>query len=326
MVKIATAARGDSQSSHLRLSLRDGVMLVLGICFAQLIFRETTYEDQSLLLRSSSVATTTTGSGWNPIHVYYGKMDHLTNGIPPNWWIKWSPKHNGDSWTGQHGQDVAVAKFFDFKKNGFFVDLAANDAVWASNTFMLEQNLDWKGICIEANPIYWYRLSFRNCHAVGAIVGGDDNVEVNVTLASDKVAGPYGGIVGNEMDNKGNKKALKNAEPRYTASLKSILKKFNAPAMIDYLSLDVEGAELFIMKDFPFDEYKFKVLTIERPKDQLLALLENNGYKKLLDFKRGDTMWAHKSFYNVGKALLEKHPEEIHDHKVQHFPPGFQKQ
>jgi hypothetical protein len=72
------------------------------------------------------------------------------------------------------------------------------------------------------------------------------------------------------MDNKGaSKKALKGAEPRYTASLRSILKKFNAPSMIDYLSLDVEGAELFIMKDFPFDEHKFKLLTIERPKDQL---------------------------------------------------------
>jgi hypothetical protein len=233
---------------------------------------------------------------------------------------------NGDSWTGQHGQDVAVAKFFDFSPNGFFVDLAANDAVWASNTFMLEQNLGWKGICIEANPIYWYRLSFRNCHAVGAIVGGKDNIEVNVTLASDRIAGPYGGIVGNDMDNKGsNKKALKHAEPRYTASLQSILKKFNAPSMIDYLSLDVEGAELFIMKDFPFSEYKFKVLTIERPKDQLLALLQRHGYQKLLDFKRGDTMWAHKSFYHVGKALLEKHPDEIDTHKVQYFPPGFQK-
>jgi hypothetical protein len=332
MVKVKRAAVADGCQSLLRFSLRDGLMLILGVCFAKLLFRETTftYEDtpsSSLLRSSSEVATSSSkGSGWNPIHVYYGKMDHLTNSIPPRWWIKWSPKHNGDEWTGQHGQDVAVAKSFDFKQNGFFVDLASNDAVWASNTFMLEQNLDWKGICIEANPIYWYRLSFRNCHAVGAIVGGDTNIEVNVTLASDRIAAPYGGIVGNEMDNKGtSKKALTNAEPRYTASLKSILKKFNAPSTIDYLSLDVEGAELFIMKDFPFDEYKFKVLTIERPKDQLLALLESNGYKKLLNFKRGDTMWAHKSFYDTAKALLEKHPEEIDAHKVQYFPPGFKK-
>jgi len=321
-------------------------MLALGTCFAKLFLSETTVtyggEPSLLRLSSSSAEVSTTsvstdasaadrgggrGSGWNPIHVYYGKMDHLTNEIPPSWWIKSSPKHkNGESWTGQHGQDVAVAKFFDFQKNGFFVDLASNDAVWASNTFMLEQNFDWKGICIEPNPIYWYRLSFRNCDAVGAIVGGkENNVEVNVTLSPDRVHAPLGGIVSNEMDNKQTRQTAKNAVPRYTASLKGILQKFNAPSVIDYLSLDVEGAELFIMKDFPFHEYQFKVLTIERPKDELLVLLETNGYKKVLDFKRGDTLWAHKSYYDVGKALLEKNPQEINDHKVLHFPPGFQK-
>jgi len=55
----------------------------------------------------------------------------------------------------------------------FFVDLAANDALILSNTFVLERN-GWDGVCIEANPEYWYRLaSFRNCTIVGAAVGGD---------------------------------------------------------------------------------------------------------------------------------------------------------
>ena len=67
----------------------------------------------------------------------------------------------------------------------FFVDLAANDALYLSNTFVLEKN-GWEGVCIEANPEYWYGLaSFRTCTIVGAAVGGkpeDDGLEVNFAL------------------------------------------------------------------------------------------------------------------------------------------------
>lgn len=245
--------------------------------------------------------------GWNPVHVFYGKMNHLIDEIPETWYLRDSPKHqNGLEWFGQHGQDVAVAKFLGMKTKGFFVDLAANDAVWASNTFALEYNFDWRGICIEPNPVYWYRLSFRkNCQIAGTIVGGPIMEEKQVNLPSDdiKAKAPFGGIIGKDFDNKN----FKFAQPRYTASLVEILKKFKAPKMIDYLNLDVEGAEEYIMKDFPFHKpYTFKVITIERPNRVLKRKLESNGYKHVLDFKRGDTLWAHKSVFNAGKKRLEE--------------------
>ena len=182
----------------------------------------------------------------------------------------------------------------------------------------MEQNFGWNGICIEPNPQYWYGLSFRNCHVVGGIVGGEDNVEVDVVLGQAH-HGPYGGIVGDSFDNK----KTKNAEKRYTASLVKILETFGAPSTIDYLSLDVEGAEGYIMKDFPFDRYRFSCLSIERPKDELRELLEKNGYKKVLDFKRGDTLWAHTSVYEQGKKLTDQYQQEIHDHALKRPVPGF---
>jgi hypothetical protein len=58
-------------------------------------------------------------------------------------------------------------------------------------------------LSITANPFYWYRLSFRkNCHVVGAIAGGENMVDVQVTLGSAKGSGPFGGIVGSGFDNK----------------------------------------------------------------------------------------------------------------------------
>jgi hypothetical protein len=61
--------------------------------------------------------------------------------------------------------------------------------------------------------------------------------------------------------------------------------------------LDVEGAEEFIMQSFPFDQYRFSVLTVERPSDTLKSLLEANRYVflKLLKQNSGETIWAHES-------------------------------
>lgn len=282
------------------------------------------------VVQSTNSATgqlpTTIPQGFHPIWAYYGKFHHITDYIPEKWWLESSDKHKGKAmggeWFGQHGQDVAVAKFFNFKREGFFVDLASNDAVWASNTFALEQNFGWRGICIEPNPMYWYRLSFRNCHVVGSIVGGETNVEVDVVLG-EAHHGPYGGIVGSDFDNKKLNKKDDGSNKRYTVSLVSILQMFNAPNVIDYLSLDVEGAETYIMKGFPFDKYMIKCLTIERPKDELKSLLETNGYKHVLDFKRGDTLWAHESFYEEGKKFATTNANEIDDHKVRSSIPGY---
>jgi len=269
-------------------------------------------------------------TGFHPIYAYFGKSHHLTDSIPEKWWLQSSsnPNHRnkavGGEWFAQHGQDVAVAKFFNFKRSGFFVDLAANDAVWASNTFSLEQNFGWKGICIEPNPIYWYRLSFRNCHVIGSIVGGETNVEVSVVLGESH-RGPYGGIVGKEFDNKKLKDEDKDptSVKRYTISLLSVLQTFNAPKVIDYLSLDVEGAETYIMSGFPFDQYRFLCLTIERPKDKLKELLEANGYRHVMDFNRGDTLWAHESVYEEGKKWVSINPGEINKHIIQSPIPGY---
>lgn len=227
--------------------------------------------------------------GWNPIHVYYGDMNHITDDIPEEYRLVYVEKNkNGERWFSQHNQDLEVFHFLKQKRNGFFVDLAANDAVWASNTFALEQNYNWTGICIEPNPYYWFRLSFRKCHAVGAMVGNVTKEQVGAKFSN----GPYGGIVSKDFDNK----RLNQVEiQRYTATLEHILDIFNAPKVIDYMSLDVEGAEEFIMSSFSFNTYKFLTMSIERPKPGLRALLEKNGYVFVKDFRRGDTLWAHES-------------------------------
>lgn len=54
-----------------------------------------------------------------------------------------------------------------------------------------------------------------------------------------------------------------------------------------------QGAELMVMKAFPWDRYRFSVLSVERPKKELQELLASHGYLYLCDHGAfGDQTWV----------------------------------
>lgn len=188
-----------------------------------------------------------------------------------------------------------ISKQKSEQKKFFFVDLAANHALKLSNTLYLEQN-GWDGLCIEGSPEYWYDLArYRNCKIIGAFVGGDvndDGKKIEVALGS-----VYGGIINENMDNRpGQTNPMTSAKvTREIVSFSTILQISNSPKMIDYLSLDVEGAETLILQDFSFDKHIFRFITIERPKPDLEKLLKNHGYRKVMNLVEwGETLWIHE--------------------------------
>jgi hypothetical protein len=69
-----------------------------------------------------------------------------------------------------------------------------------------------------------------------------------------------------------------------TISLLDMLDKYNAPSIIDYMSIDTEGSEYEILKAFDFNRYKFKVISCEHnftsARDSIHRLLESKGYER----------------------------------------------
>jgi len=114
------------------------------------------------------------------------------------------------------------------------------------------------------------------------------------------------GIVAKDFDNKDMADAK-----RYIVSISTVFKEVNVPSIIDYLSLDVEGAESFVMSNFPWSLYKIRFITIERPKDDLEAMLNENGYRKLANIASwGETIWFHESLVSLSideaRAIINK--------------------
>ena len=79
---------------------------------------------------------------------------------------------------GQKGQDRwIIDTIFNYKKNGYFIDLAATDGIKINNTYLIEKKLNWKGICIEPNPKYYKELKKnRNCIVIND--GSENDTEI----------------------------------------------------------------------------------------------------------------------------------------------------
>ena len=58
----------------------------------------------------------------------------------------------------QLNQDVDVIQFYKNKENGYFIEIGANDGINLSNTYLLEKNYNWKGICVEPIPDIFNKL------------------------------------------------------------------------------------------------------------------------------------------------------------------------
>ena len=77
----------------------------------------------------------------------------------------------------------------------------------------------------------------------------------------------------------------------------------SAEGDIDYLSLDLEGAELDFLKSIDFNNIKINVITVEHnfefQRDQIYKLLTNNGFNRVFEeISQQDDSYINKQFLN----------------------------
>lgn len=193
----------------------------------------------------------------------------------------------------QAGQDYwIINEAFAQKKKGYFVEIGSVDGININNTYLLEKCHEWSGICIEANPDLFERLKVnRSAICLNLCLDGKEG-EVDFVFD-----GIHGDIVDIDTDNKKSKDFSNVRVKRLKATtLAHVLKEYNAPNIIDYLSIDVEGAETRILQNFPFDQYIFCCITIERPSIFLNSLLVDSGYVLVKVIPGLDSFYIHKSF------------------------------
>jgi FkbM family methyltransferase len=220
--------------------------------------------------------------------------------------------------SSQIGQDLWVIDTLDFKRNGYFLDLGALDGKTHSNTIMLEQKYGWSGICVEANPYVFPMLSSnRHCMCVNSLLDNTDD-DIKEFHCANELSYVENNNRNMTLEQLKKLLALKNIEYRAvhmrTRTISKILDIYNAPYVIDYISIDIEGMEYDILKTFPFDEYHVNTITVEHNAPhigdeyrlKIRALLEDNDFEFI---KGNDDVhhWGHgpiEDFYKNKQIIV----------------------
>ena len=189
-------------------------------------------------------------------------------------------------------------------KNGVFLDVGAHDGISINNTLYFEKNKNWTGINIEPIKDVYDKLVINRPKCINinvAVCNCDGDSEfILVQGYSEMISG-----LKKDYDNR-HFERLKNEEVNYGSVSQSIIvntKKIeticdeNNIKHINYLSIDVEGAEFEVIKSINFDKIFIDVIGFENnyhdTQDICINYLKNKGYIKLPDHV-ADVFMIHK--------------------------------
>jgi FkbM family methyltransferase len=184
----------------------------------------------------------------------------------------------------QGGQDIYVTRILKEKKDGYFVEIGACDGILISDTYLLEKNYNWKGICVEATP---YRIqdlknNRPNAICIESAVFSESNLQLDFTTTSLDFLNAITEYAENAVDFLNENGHIIKVN---TKTLTDILNENNAPENIDYLSIDTNGSEFKVLEGIDFIKYNFNVITVKNSsiierQDKIKEILTSNGYSK----------------------------------------------
>ena len=152
--------------------------------------------------------------------------------------------------------DLIIGELFKNQKKGIYIDVGCNHPFIGNNTYKLFKK-GWNGINIDLDYTFIDSFKFHRPK--------DDNIQIGVSDKSGEQEMYFhherSAINTLESSRGENANLKKNVK---TSTLNDIIEKSNFKNKeIDYVSIDVEGFELNVLKGFNLKKYKPKALSIE---------------------------------------------------------------
>ena len=198
-------------------------------------------------------------------------------------------------------QDMFASFIIGDKFEKTFFEFGATNGIDLSNSYTLERYLNWKGVLSEPSP-QWHDELKKNrpyTNIISECIWSESNKELNFFVSdvgvlsslenfkeSDKISMPE--------NTQARVKNGKNIIVK-TISLNDVIEKqFNSKSP-SYISIDTEGSEYEILKNFNFKKYKPLVFTIEHNFTELQLkidkLMYSNNYIRVFKFLTTFDAW-----------------------------------
>jgi FkbM family methyltransferase len=175
----------------------------------------------------------------------------------------------------QHEEERLIREFFGGAQTGFFVEVGANHPTVNSQTWHLEQ-AGWTGVLVEPQPdLAAFLVTARSAQVFAVACSSPDKAGGTLPL---HVAGPLSSLDRGQM--------APGARTEYTLmvpvrTLDDILEEADAPTPVDFLSIDVEGHEVEVLRGFDFVQWLPRLILLEDHVRNLKAhrFLRRAGYR-----------------------------------------------
>lgn len=196
--------------------------------------------------------------------------------------------------------DLKLEPYLKFKR-GFFIEAGANDGISQSNTLFFEKYHGWKGLLIEPIPELAAKCRtnrpgciVENCALVSSDFTGNE-VEMRYCNLMSLVKGAMKSEE-NDLTHIKQGCEVQNIESYElsvpTRTLTSIL-DLHRVRRIDFLSLDVEGFELDVLKGIDFERHTPSFMLIEaRYRDEIDSFL-TPLYRPIAELSHHDVLYKY---------------------------------
>jgi FkbM family methyltransferase len=194
---------------------------------------------------------------------------------------------HGHLYYSQEGEDILLNRYFHWKKEGFFIDVGAHHPQRFSNTYFFYK-LGWRGINIDAMPgsmVPFQELRPEDINIEQPV--SDEEAELTYHIFSDPALNGFSAELSAGRNTE--EFFLKEKILLRTRRLADILKE-HVPTgrKIDFLSVDVEGLDLQVLRSNDWNLYRPEFVLVECLKTGTLSELEGNEtaiYLKNLGYK-----------------------------------------
>ncbi len=209
-------------------------------------------------------------------------------------------------------------EIFKGYKNGFFCDVGAHDGVSINNTLFFENTHDWTGINVEPMENIYEKLIRNRPKCINIKCAVSNNNGVAQFIQNDGYTEMLSGLkneydprhlnrLTNELEHYGGSTREIQVE---TKKLETIFDEYNVNH-INYLSVDVEGAEFEVIKSINFDKVFIDVIGFENNytdvSSEIIKYLKSKNYVVRNWYNQSDIFMIHKDskFLLRDRILLE---------------------
>ena len=189
------------------------------------------------------------------------------------------------------GEDLIISDLTKNIKNGFYVDAGCYHPLHLSNTYLLYKR-SWTGINIDISEFSIKLFNYLRPNDVN-INSAVSNMEKEISFYYQKKLSQLSTIK-KEISNERMQGNIKEKKIK-SLKLNSILNqsKFKN-RQIDFLNIDVEGADFEVLKSLDFTIYEAKIICIEIMEKNIFES-EIYNFLKDINYKK---IWSSKSSFN----------------------------